>query len=108
MRDGDASTNGSEIGAYSNDMKRVMMLAGNYYKDPYLKQEAMRSNSYLQNFAYGHGNTSPVEFLIFNDPDLWGKPLSELPQTKYFGSPRRDVGAHGWERRLDSPDARRI
>ena len=41
---------------------RVMMLAANYYKDPYLKQEAMRSNSYLQNFAYGHGNTSPVEF----------------------------------------------
>ena len=106
MRDGDASTNGSEIGAYSNDMKRVMMLAGNYYKDPYLKQEAMRSNSYLQNFAYGHGNTSPVEFLIFNDPDLWGKPLSELPQTKYFGSPQGAMIARtGWNDGLDSPDA---
>ena len=106
MRDGDASTNGSEIGAYSNDLKRIMMLAGNYYQDPYLKQEAMRSNPYLSTFAYGHGNMSPVEFLIFNDPDLWGRPLSELPQTKYFGSPQGAMIARtGWNDGLDSPDA---
>lgn len=106
MRDGDATTNGSEIGAYSNDLKRIMMLAGNYYQDPYLKQEAMRSNPYLSTFAYGHGNMSPVEFLIFNDPDLWGRPLSELPQTKYFGSPQGAMIARtGWNDGLDSPDA---
>ena len=106
MRDGDASTNGSEIGAYANSMNRVMMLAGNYYQDPYLKQEAMRSNAYLQNFAYGHGNMSPVEFLVFNDPDLQGRPLSELPQTKYFGSPQGAMIARtGWNDGLDAPDA---
>ena len=83
-----------------------MMLAGNYYQDPYLKQEAMRSNPYLSTFAYGHGNMSPVEFLIFNDPDLWGRPLSELPQTKYFGSPQGAMIARtGWDDGMDSPVA---
>lgn len=99
MRDGDASTNGSEIGAYSNDMKRVMMLAGNYYKDPYLKQEAMRSNSYLQNFAYGHGNTSPVEFLSLMTRIYGASALRAAADEVLWLAAGRNDCAHGLERR---------
>lgn len=82
--------------------RRVHFLLSNYYKDPYLKQAALEAGS-GSSFSYGHGNTSPVEFLVFNDPNLSGRPLSELPLTKYFGSPMGHMIARtSWEDGLDS------
>lgn len=53
----------------------------------------MRCKLKLNSFSYGHGLTSPVEFLCMNDPNLDGRPLSELPLTRYFGSPE---GKEAW------------
>ena len=100
--DGDASNNGRTPGSTYTGFRRVHFLNSNYYKDPYLKQAALQNGS-GSSFSYGHGNTSPVEFLIFNDPDLSGKPLSELPLTRYFGSPMGHMMARtSWEDGLDS------
>lgn len=100
--DGDASNNGRTPGSTYTGYRRVHFLLANYYKDPYLKQAALEAGS-GSSFSYGHGNTSPVEFLIFNDPDLSGKPISELPFTKYFGSPMGHMMARtSWEDGLES------
>lgn len=100
--DGDASYNGRVPGNRYTGYRRVHFLLSNYYKDPYLKQAALEAGS-GSSFSYGHGNTSPVEFLVFNDPNLSGRPLSELPLTKYFGSPMGHMIARtSWEDGLDS------
>lgn len=100
--DGDASNNGRTPGTNYTGYRRIHFLNSSYYKDPYLKQAALQNGS-GSSFGYGHGNTSPVEFLIFNDPDLAGKPLSELPLTRYFGSPMGHMMARtSWEDGLDS------
>ena len=105
FRDGDTSINNSAIGTYATNYARSMFLAGNYFKDPYLKWEAMRE---LPNFCAqtpsGNQSLNPVEFLVFNDPDLEGKPVSELPLTHYNPSPKGGMVARtGWEDGFDSP-----
>lgn len=93
LKDGDYGNNGTEVGAFNTASGRIMMMMGNYYDDPYLKYEMMRCKLKLNSFSYGHGLTSPVEFLCMNDPNLDGRPLSELPLTRYFGSPE---GKEAW------------
>lgn len=102
--DGDAGNNGRTPGSTYTSYRRVYFLASNYYKDPYLKYMAQKSGSGTT--GYGHGNTSPVEFILFNDPNLNSTPISELPLTKYFGSPMGNMIARtGWNDGLDSNDA---
>lgn len=99
--DGDKSNNGYTPGV-SRDVtfRRVLFLASNYYKDPYLKYAAQKVGA--GTLGYGHGNTSPVEFLIFNNPNITTISTETLPQTKYFDSPAGNMVARtGWEEGLD-------
>lgn len=103
--DGDASYNGIIPGNPYTGYKRIFYLAANYYKDPYLKYMAQKM-SINSSLSYGHGNTTPVEFLLFNDPDFAAEPIDKLPLTKYFGSPMGNMIARtGWNEGLDSNDA---
>lgn len=102
LSDGDASNNGRIPGATYIEYRRSLFLLSNYYNDPYLKQAALDAGcaGYI---SYGHHNISPIEYMVFNNPDLGGKPLSELPLTKYFGSPMGHMMARtSWENGLDS------
>ncbi len=105
FKDGDGSKNNIATGTYYNGYARSMFLAANYFGDPYLKWEAMRE---LPNFCAqtpsGNQTLNPVEFLVFNDPDLEAKPVSELPLTHYNPSPKGGMVARtGWEDGFDSP-----
>lgn len=95
FRDGDTSINNSATGTYAKNYARSMFLAGNYFKDPYLKWEAMRE---LPNFCAqtpsGNQSLNPVEFLVFNDPDLEAKPVSELPAHALQPVAERRYGCH--------------
>ena len=63
-------------------------LASGFYADPYLKYELQKSSSDYNRWIYDNANSmTPVQFMLFNNPDLEPKPHSELPKTKYFGSP---------------------
>ena len=97
FRDGDSDNRDRAVGQYWKDEVRVMMLASSFYSDPYLKSELLRQST-LTSFYSGHGNMSCVEFLVFNDPDLGTAPLTDLPKTKYFGSPMGNMIARtGWD-----------
>jgi hypothetical protein len=92
---------------YDTEYMRAFMLAGNYFKDPYLKQEALRELPLLTGFTpTGNQSLNVPEFLIFNDPDLVGGSFAELPLTKYFGTPSGAMIARtSWAEGREAPTA---
>ena len=103
--DGDSSQNSKDKGSYYSQARSVF-LAANYYGNEYLKYEAMRC---LDNMSYDTAWTvnqglGPVEILIFNDPDLEGKPYDDLPLTWEQPSPKGGMVARtDWSDGYDSP-----
>jgi len=107
MRDGDARTDGNEVGSFMtrNDMTRVMLFSSYYWQDEFLKEEFNRDFGLSKGFADGHDGMSPVEFLCFYDADLGTKASSELPLTRYFPSPKGAMFARtGFHDGLNSDD----
>ena len=104
--DGDSHTDAVPLYTYSNRPSRSMFLAANYAHDPYLKMEAARERpNWAPDKPKLNQSLNPVEFLVFNDPDLEGRPLAELPNSAYFPSPSGSMIARtGWRDGLDSPD----
>ncbi|MEK3722841.1 heparin/heparin-sulfate lyase HepB [Paenibacillus sp. FSL H8-0034] len=105
LRDGDGSRNNNAVGVYDASFYRSMLLTGNYFGDPYLKEEGMRELPYLKlPSPTSNQSLNPVEFLVFNDPDLGGRPVSELPLTMYYPSPKGGMIARtGWQDGVESP-----
>ena len=104
MTDGDGSWNNA-AGTYSTKPVRSMFLAGNYFKDPYLKKEAQRElANYTPTNVSSNQSLGPVEFLLFNDPSVESKSFAELPLTHYNPSPKGAMVARtGWGDGFDSP-----
>ncbi len=83
---------------YWDEEYPAMFFASNLYKDEYLKQTAIRGSEAFSRFIYDNMTLTPVQYLLINDPDLWGRPIDELAKTKYFASPEGTMIARtGWE-----------
>lgn len=104
LRDGDTHINNRPLGEYYTGPSRAIFLAANYFNDPYLKMEAVRERPLLEPSTPRANQTlNCVELLVFNNPDLEPRPLTELPLTKYFPSPKGGMIARtGWEDGLAS------
>lgn len=105
LRDGDTHINNKPLGPYFTGPSRPMFLAANYFRNPYLKTEALRQRPDLApSPPAGNQSLNSTELLIFNDPDLAGRPLDELPLSQYFPSPKGAMIARtGWAEGLASP-----
>jgi hypothetical protein len=105
LRDGDTHINNRPLGEYYSGHFRTMFLAANYFKDPYLKTGALLQRKDFEPVEpRGNQACDCVEMLIFNDPDLSPRDLSELPLTKYFPSPKGAMIARtSWQEGIDSP-----
>jgi len=80
--------------------RRLMMLAGAYYEDPYLLTMAD------SDFYYGPSSYDRIFKLLFQRPGLERRPLDELALSKYFAEPMGEMIARtGWRMGMDSPDA---
>lgn len=103
FRTGDAS-DGGELYSYRNSFVDTMFYSGNYFKDPILKGEYNIENP-LDNHNNGNGSRSPVQHILFNDPDIEGDTdKTSLPLTKYFGSPSGMMIARtGWDVNPENP-----
>ena len=87
LHDGDSVSNNQPVGPYDERGTRAYFLAGNFYKDPYLKGEALRHNNGLIIGDTSSNQTlSSIEVLCFNDPSVEYKSVKELPLSKYFPS----------------------
>ena len=97
LRDGDSWVVSNRGGFAAQPS--IYLFTADYYKNPYFKE------AFKTEYAKSDWNVDPVLVLLFNDPDLPGKPLSELPLTQYFGTPNGSMVARtGWNMGIDSPD----
>ncbi len=106
LRDGDDNNDRNMVeGQFYTEYCRPMLHIANYYRDPYLKWEAMRQLPGMEPHKPKANQTiSSAEILLLNDPDLPGKSVETLPLTKYFPSPKGAVIARtGWEEGPDAP-----
>lgn len=105
LRDGDSSVNNHPLGAYDSACVQSFLFGGNYFKNPYLKWEGLRQfRDGKLGEPGGNRSTNPVEFILFNDPEVPTKPHSELPLSMYFPSPKGAMIARtGWDEGFDSP-----
>ncbi len=104
LRDGDNHNNNARAGTYDSSASREMFLAANYFDDPYLKAEAIRERPDLApSVPSGNQGLDSTEWLVFNNPDLEGRPFAELPLSHYFPSPKGGMIARtGWDDGLRS------
>jgi len=91
-----ASGDGGDDGGHDSTKRFAALLTGTYYDDPYLMTLADFKQLRVNDFYY-------VFDLLFLKPNAPRKPFSELPQTKYFGSPMGDMIARtSWQIGPDS------
>ena len=105
IKDGDSVSQNQTIGAYDERGTRTFFIAGNYYKDPYLKGEALRHNNGIIIGENSSNQTlSSIDVLCFNDPNVEYKSTRDLPLSKYFPGPKGEMLARtSWAEGEGSP-----
>jgi len=105
LRDGDTHIDNKSLSIYYNGPNRAMFLSANYFNDPWQKMEAMRERPGMDPTSpSGNQSLAAIEILVFNNPDLSPRPLSELPNTMYYPSPKGSMTTRtSWEDGVDSP-----
>ena len=100
LRDGDTFNDTAAMWNYWNIGAHQFFMDSAMAGDPYLKDEYFRENPFLNTYD----DSSPIMFLVLNDPDLAARSIYELPLSRYFGSPiGMSVARTGWEDGVDSP-----
>ncbi|MFK7693794.1 heparin/heparin-sulfate lyase HepB [Paenibacillus sp. HJGM_3] len=98
LRDGDSTEDDQHpYGQYWRAPLPWMTAAG-LYKDGYLQGEFLRNYSGANGTGTNDGGKlDPVLELVYADPTVQPKSVSDLPLTKYFGSPQGAMIARtGW------------
>jgi hypothetical protein len=102
--DGDSDQNNAVPGTRRRDYRKSMLHTGNYFNNGYLKGEALRELEEEDFNPSDLTGLTSVEYLLFNKPELKGKPVDELPLTMYYPAPKGAVIARtSWEEGIDSP-----
>lgn len=103
----DYSAPGQSAGTYWSVNSGPLFWDAGLSGDPYVKRQYQLETPYMTPTSNGsEGLYTSVIHLIVNDPSLTGKPLEELPLTRYFGSPNGTMIARtGWDIGTDSSDA---
>ncbi|PYI56378.1 DUF5018 domain-containing protein [Paenibacillus flagellatus] len=80
------------------------MTSASLWKDPYLQGEFLRNYAGADGTgAIEAGKLDPVLELLYADPFVEAKPTSDLPLTRYFGSPHGSMIARtGWTAGMDA------
>ncbi len=105
IHDGDSVSQNQTMNTYDERGTRAYFLAGNYYKDPYLKGEALRhNNGIIIGENSSNQSLSSIEVLCFNDPSVEYKSVRELPLSMYSPAPRGEMMARtSWAEGIGSP-----
>lgn len=97
LRDGDAYLIPNRGG--HTYLPSTFLNSAGFYKNGYFK------NEFLREYAEDQYLVDPILVPLFFDPDLPSKPLSELPLSRYFGSPVGSMVARtGWNLAANSSD----
>lgn len=107
LSNGNANNRLKTPGKYQNIYRRMLFLAANYWKDPQMKWLVLKQLA-IEPTPDGPINQefTPVEMLLFNDPDLGEEPLDSMPMLHYQPSPMGGMLIRtGWADGLDADDA---
>lgn len=107
LSNGNANNRRKNPGKYHNTYLRMFFLAANYWKDPQMKWLVLKQLA-IEPTPDGPINQefTPVEILLFNDPDLAEAPLDSMPLLHYQPSPGGGMLIRtGWEDGMQSDDA---
>lgn len=86
--------------AYYNTDNTALAVGADTLNDPYLMGEYLRESS-IVNYSAGE---FPIFRIIFSDPNVETKPVSELPLVRKTGWPLTSLVARtSWQAGLDSP-----
>lgn len=104
FRTGDAGGE-NQPRSYNTAHNNALVLSANFWGDGYLKDESLRQMA-IRGIRNDQNGTTATHFLIFNDPNLEGKSITELPLSRYFGSPNGMMIARtGWNVNYKNPAA---
>ena len=107
LSNGNANNRRKIPGKYHNSYLRMFFLAANYWKDPKMKSLVLKQMA-IEPTPDGPINQemTPVEFLLFNDPDLTAEPYQSMPLLHYQPSPGGGMLIRtGWADGLQADDA---
>ena len=107
MENGNTNNREKTPGKYATRYTRAFLLGANYWKDPYLKAAGlyMLEHDPIPD-PFGNQTITPTEFLLFNDPELTGKPKDTLPLLHHQPAPKGGLLIHtNWKDGMDSNDA---
>lgn len=84
-----------------------MLMAADSIDDPYLKSVmkyfAQQGNPDFASYNAYYYATTPTNILMFNNPEIVAKDYTNLPLTKYFGSPfGKMIARTGWGSGVDT------
>lgn len=93
-----------EVWGYTDSFSSCLFLAGNFYKDPYLKREYMRSSHMGNTVINDAGMVTPLIHLITNDVSVKADgTFRELPLTAFYNYPSGVMSARtSWNEGKDS------
>lgn len=106
LANGDCNNRLNLPGQFDPHLARTLFLGANYWKDTQMKAAAMRMLvdapvSTLQN----NQCITPVEFLLFNDPELEPSSVDELPWVHFQPAPKGGaIIRTGWHDGIASED----
>lgn len=98
LRDGDTTNDTYSIWSFWAPSQQAYLMDSAIGNDPYLKDELFRQNKKLA----GIYEVSPIIQFVFNDPNLDGKSIYNLPKSRFFEDPAgimiaRTSWQDGWD-----------
>lgn len=105
FRDGDDYHEESGAGNYWKGWYSTLFALTSVYDNDYEKRELLREDTNLASYSNQYSMMTASQVLIMNNPHNDGKPVSQLPLTKYFASPQGMMIARtGWNDGVKAPD----
>lgn len=105
FRDGDDYHESGNSGTYWKGWYSTLFALTSLYGNEYEKRELLREDLNLATYSNQYSMMTASQVLIMNDPYNNGKPVSQLPLTKYFASPQGMMIARtGWNDGVGAPD----
>lgn len=103
---GDCDNRKNLVGVLDAQMVRTLFLGANYWKDTHLKGIVLKMLKYQPvQLLKNNQSLTPVEFLLFNDPNLSGQGKESLPLVHFQPAPKGGMVIHTqWSEGMDAPD----
>ena len=106
LTNGDCNHRLNRPGKFDPHLARTLFLGASYWRDPQIKAAALRMlEDFPVSISQNNQVISPVEFLLFNDPESAPASIQDLPWVHFQPAPKGSaIIRTGWNDGIASPD----